>query len=201
MRKQLTADRALITTAAIEIKTLTIEGKQVTMAVFRQLPYRQIVDEERMELCGIPWGHVNYFWGNLNSACLHTVWQSGQTLYRSLNEQKGPVKWGHSFFDKPVERRVGHPPTLVIADSGWNHRNLSLNERTITNEYLADINSRIAKLKYPYSENDINELLEAAIQFVQNICRESYHEDYLHCKAYNELISPLYQLDQLFIAV
>lgn len=43
MRKQLTAEHALITTATVEVKTLTISGCQVTLAVFRQLPREKLV--------------------------------------------------------------------------------------------------------------------------------------------------------------
>lgn len=43
MPKQLTVHNATITTAAVEVKTLTISGKQVTLAVFRQLREEQLI--------------------------------------------------------------------------------------------------------------------------------------------------------------
>jgi hypothetical protein len=38
MIKKLTAENPVIKTANVEVETLTISGKQVTLAVFRQLP-------------------------------------------------------------------------------------------------------------------------------------------------------------------
>jgi hypothetical protein len=80
------AHEATITTARVEIKTLTIGGKQVTLAVFRQLP-----EEDWLDANGHPkgwaWGTVNYhpdsgcklWWGHL-----HVVWQKGGELRRCL---------------------------------------------------------------------------------------------------------------------
>jgi hypothetical protein len=43
-RRPLTPQTAQITTASVEIKTLTVSGKQVTMAVFRQLYQEPLYD-------------------------------------------------------------------------------------------------------------------------------------------------------------
>ncbi|WP_411088342.1 hypothetical protein [Streptomyces sp. 061-3] len=85
MTKQLTTQNATITTAAVEVKTLTISGKQVTLAVFRQLEDKTILNPLDATLVGEPWGRVNYH----PDKCadwpehLHVVWQVGSELRRA----------------------------------------------------------------------------------------------------------------------
>ena len=79
MPRVITAHVATIQTATVEIQTMKVGKKQVTMGMFRQLPYRQIIDPSALEwfarlgplddeqyfsflLHGQPWGHVNYWW-------------------------------------------------------------------------------------------------------------------------------------------
>ncbi|MBT2425222.1 hypothetical protein J7F02_05860 [Streptomyces sp. ISL-112] len=85
MTKQLTTQNATITTAAVEVKTLTISGKQVTLAVFRQLQEEPLIAEEGT-LNGEPWGVVNYHpdkCGDDRFAHVHVVWQRGPELLRA----------------------------------------------------------------------------------------------------------------------
>lgn len=56
--KQLTTENAIIKTAQVEVKALTISGKQVTLAVFRQLPEEHILESYSLEMKGIIWGRV-----------------------------------------------------------------------------------------------------------------------------------------------
>lgn len=78
---------ATVRTAQVEIRTLTVSGKQVTLAVFRQLFDRPILTAEGT-LNGTPWGIVNY---HPDPRCRaddafdhwHVVWQLGDDLYRS----------------------------------------------------------------------------------------------------------------------
>ncbi|MFC8724310.1 hypothetical protein [Streptomyces bacillaris] len=86
MTKQLTTQNATITTAAVEVKTLTISGKQVTLAVFRQLQEEPLIAEDGT-LNGEPWGTVNY---HPDKWCTedrrphwHVVWQRGTELRRA----------------------------------------------------------------------------------------------------------------------
>lgn len=76
---------AQIRTASVEIKSLTVSGKQVTLAVFRQLLREPLYDDETMTVNGIPWGTVNYH----PDRCAddrnhhHVVWQKGLELRRA----------------------------------------------------------------------------------------------------------------------
>lgn len=83
---KLTVDQAQIHTANVEVKTLTISGKQVTLAVFRQLVEDDLLDED-CNLRGVPWGVVNYHpskdCGGDDTDHWHVVWQSGSDLRRS----------------------------------------------------------------------------------------------------------------------
>ncbi|MCX5209774.1 hypothetical protein OG689_10810 [Kitasatospora sp. NBC_00240] len=84
MAKQLTVFNATVTTAAVEVKTLTISGKQVTLAVFRQLREERLITKAG-ELAGEPWGYVNYHPEKCESdrEHRHYVWQQGTELLRS----------------------------------------------------------------------------------------------------------------------
>lgn len=84
MPKQLTTQNATITTAAVQMNTLTVSGKQVTLAVFRQLREQGVIAADG-SINGIPWGNVNYHPDKCEAADnhLHTVWQLGSELRRS----------------------------------------------------------------------------------------------------------------------
>lgn len=81
----LTVHNAEIKTAAVEVRTLTISGKQVTLAVFRQLREARLITEDGT-LNGVPWGVVNYHPDKCGADAQHwhVVWQRGTELLRSL---------------------------------------------------------------------------------------------------------------------
>lgn len=84
MNRRLTVHNVEIQTATVEVRTLTISGKQVTLAVFRQLIEERLVSWEG-EFIGQPWGVVNY---HPDKTCerftghVHVVWQAGEELRR-----------------------------------------------------------------------------------------------------------------------
>jgi hypothetical protein len=84
MSRALTAHAAQITTAAVQINTLTVSGKQVTLAVFRQLREEPLIADDG-SLNGVPWGTVNYHPDRCADAPehVHVVWQRGVDLLRS----------------------------------------------------------------------------------------------------------------------
>lgn len=84
MPSRLTILNAEIKTSSVEIKALTVSGKQVTLAVFRQLLSEPILSEDH-DLLGIPWGMVNYHPDRCTDGRehLHVVWQKGNELRRS----------------------------------------------------------------------------------------------------------------------
>jgi hypothetical protein len=81
----LTVQNALVRSAAVEVKTLTVSGRQITQALFRQVPYQAILGP-RGELNGPPWGWVNYWWPDAprwGEDPLHVLWQHGGELRRA----------------------------------------------------------------------------------------------------------------------
>jgi hypothetical protein len=87
--KQLTTQNASITTVAVEVKALTISGKQVTLSVFRQLQEEPLISNEGT-LHGVPWGYVNYHPDKCSDEGphWHVVWQQGDQLRRSKISHK-----------------------------------------------------------------------------------------------------------------
>ena len=72
---------AKVSTAQVEVKTLAIKGKQVTLAVFRQIDVGDImsldIENFRYTLRGFPWGRVNYCTKDCHrhGDHLHIIWQ------------------------------------------------------------------------------------------------------------------------------
>jgi hypothetical protein len=83
---------ALVHTAEVGVKVLTINKKQVTMGVFRQIREKSIFSDEwqgeergvvRPAMLGIPWGTVDYTWSKSPKWCKrYLVWQEGEYLRR-----------------------------------------------------------------------------------------------------------------------
>lgn len=107
--KQLTTQNAMITTASVEVKTLTISGKQVTLAVFRQLKEEALVADDGT-LNGEPWGTVNYHPDKCGDSAehLHVVWQNDDELRRSLVRVPGVGVHSHPAADLYVQARIIH---------------------------------------------------------------------------------------------
>jgi hypothetical protein len=88
MNKQvITTSDVAIKQVAVEIKVLKIGNKQVTLAVFRQLPERGIISLQTGELLGEAWGRVNYHvdcQDLRNHYHFHVVWQMGNELRRTI---------------------------------------------------------------------------------------------------------------------
>jgi hypothetical protein len=75
---------AQITTAAVQVQSLTISNRQVTLAVFRQLLNEDLLDADTGAMLGTPWGRVNYYFGDCKEGShLHVVWQKGDELRRA----------------------------------------------------------------------------------------------------------------------
>ena len=76
--------KAEILTATVEVKTLRISGKQMTLSVFRQLLEESLHNTDDGSAKGTVWGRVNYYWGNCaDGDHLHVVWQRDDALRRA----------------------------------------------------------------------------------------------------------------------
>lgn len=90
----LTVQSAEVRTATVEIKTLTISGRQVTLSVFRQLRERPVIGDDGLTLNGVPWGVVEYHPDP--KACpagdhLHVIWSRGSELFRDAVPVRRPT--------------------------------------------------------------------------------------------------------------
>src|SRR5262245_48788152 len=81
---------ATLRTASVGIQALTVDSKQVTLSLFRQIPTNKFVDRLTGQQLGKAWGCVNYFWKEApqhdvtGTRRLHVVWQDETTLFRDL---------------------------------------------------------------------------------------------------------------------
>lgn len=116
MTKRLTVQNASITTAAVEVKTLTISGKQVTLAVFRQLREEPLIADDGT-LNGQPWGYVNYHPDKCADATphWHVVWQRGDELLRSRVSHAAP---GGKFWSDAGDRFISAHVREVLEHRG-----------------------------------------------------------------------------------
>ncbi|MCZ4516849.1 hypothetical protein O3Q52_53880, partial [Streptomyces sp. ActVer] len=90
-----------------EVKTLTISGKQVTLAVFRQLREEPLIAKDGT-IGGTLWGTVNYHPDKCadDREHLHVVWQQGNELRRSSVQSPRDAFFGHPAAGWYVHARV-----------------------------------------------------------------------------------------------
>ena len=110
---------ATVRTAAVEIKALTVNGKQVTMGLFRQLKNEPLVDIETGLLRGVPWGTVNYFFGSCSADHSHIVWQSGDELRRSCELWTHPAVWPPRLQTKLTSGMTALPRMFMLTYGGY----------------------------------------------------------------------------------
>lgn len=123
--KQLTTQNATITTASVEVKTLTISGKQVTLAVFRQMEEASIISPLDAELAGEPWGRVNYHPDKCadDKEHIHVVWEKDGELRRATVYEPSVAAHKHLRAGLYVEALIAEgldqsdPRTKANADS------------------------------------------------------------------------------------
>jgi hypothetical protein len=81
--RRIMTHEAQVKTAVVEIRALTINGRQVTQSLFWQLENEDLIDWQTAQLRGVPWGRVNYYRAPRKDDHLHVVWQKGTELRRA----------------------------------------------------------------------------------------------------------------------
>ena len=81
-----------VKTKTVEIKVIQVGSKQMTLAMFKQLPEKAIIDHETGELMGLEWGRVCGVWaGCCREASYdgrrvfphdHIIWEHSGILYK-----------------------------------------------------------------------------------------------------------------------
>lgn len=90
--KVVEASEAQLLTAAVQIQTVTVRGKQMTLSVFRQVQLEDALDYQRLTVRGTLWGTVNYFPSEDNRSAkrfVHILWQHGSELRRCYLSRQG----------------------------------------------------------------------------------------------------------------
>jgi hypothetical protein len=95
--RAISVQQASLKTAAVTIKALVIDRRQVTLAVFRQLIEEPLVDAETGRFNGLPWGRVNYHPQKRCASAyapfhLHVIWQKGEELRRATEHAPPPFE-------------------------------------------------------------------------------------------------------------
>jgi hypothetical protein len=78
------ADEASINTVSVQVKTVVIGNKQLTLSAFKQIHLEELFNKDGI-LNGKVWGHVNYL---CESYEWHILWQKENMLRRSLVSNK-----------------------------------------------------------------------------------------------------------------
>lgn len=200
MEKKINITKADIKTASIKIKVITVDNRNLTLSVFRQIPRRILIDSETHDLNGIPWGIVNYFWKE-NEGLLHVLWQDEENLYRDVFKEK--FLYSGTMFNQVLHNKLQIPDYI---------------EEQLTSkiyEFLADLTDEfehyleekgITKSKsngWFYNEKGnyvrAEELHKIFLTDGKNL--ESAKLYLQACQEYNTILSSLEALDHLFIAV
>lgn len=102
-------EQAQIETATVTIRTVTINRKQMTLSVFKQLERARLLDPDTGDLAGAGWGHVNYFPGDCDDPWSRLQYR--RLVYGSFHQHLHVI-WTK---DGALKRSCVYPPELSEA--------------------------------------------------------------------------------------
>ena len=113
----LAVHNAEIKTVTVQIETMTVGRKQVTLSLLRQLREEPLIDSTGT-LNGVPWGYVNYCPGKgcPRSDHWHIVWQRGRELLRATERKK--CVFADYYSSEVVTRYLLGPLYRVLVSGG-----------------------------------------------------------------------------------
>lgn len=86
---------AQLNTVNVEVKAITLNGKQMTLSVFRQLEDKELNED------AVVWGRVNYHpdkkCSDTNREHVHVIWQDKGTLFRHTLYHPGEFNFDLNF--------------------------------------------------------------------------------------------------------
>lgn len=195
--RRINVEQASIKTASVEIKVVTINGKQMTLSVFRQLENEDIIDPETLQLKGIPWGRVNYWWGDERGEC-HIIWQKNGKLRRGALNTKQHFKYDDefwSFYKCPFV--YDDFDEILFVENGWKTEPKGFTEYflspSIYRKNLAFIQNIEKNEFIMHKELFLKRYQEAIIE-----AKKLYEEWH---RKYNFIVYSLCEIDQIFIAI
>ena len=168
-------------TNTVEIKSLVVNSKEMTLSVFMQIKEENIIDDG-LQLKGEPWGLVNIrLFGN-KEAEPYILWQKGTELRRCLAEPN----W-NSFFTSEFEYK-----TYVQHFSSDHYKNWPEYERREWVEKIITSCNRWNNNPITTNSTDV-EVLE--------YIKTSSANYFAYKEKYDLVVDELLKLEQLFIGL
>jgi hypothetical protein len=168
----LSTEQVRINTMQVEIKSMMVGKKQLTLSLMRQIIEEPLIDEKELLFRGVPWGHVNYFWGDDKHKTypnyINVVWQKGDVLRRSV-----------------IEMNLHH----------YDHC-----EKRCLREIKECLEQIKYYTQYPGFDNKIAGQ-KALLSSLQNDLKEHEYRRDVFIPKYHELVHPLKSLDHFYITV
>lgn len=200
---KLTVQNAEIKTAAVEVRTLTLSGKQVTLSVFKQIEQGDLIQADGT-LAGQAWGRVNYHPDKCADASVHhhVVWQEGTELRRcALSPQAGHYGFGGEVAASIVQAAVAAfgDDARKISASGFSSQLIGPDGGLRRYAYLTVENIHFA----PVIDSDTHRQLKASGHYGSGSTPWSALVDPLRelASTYRAAYADIERLPQLFIAV
>lgn len=200
-------ENAQVKTASVEIKALTVSGKQITLSVFRQIEEENLLDKEDATINGLPWGKINYFWGkDKETVGLHILWQRDKQLKRFIMPDNGEKFIYHPLFEHDKSLRNEKESELSILKYRKEDIDAAVtrmsrdsyffshyaNGKSLNREECLDY-QRYLELKISKLIKEINEL-SSSIKDLNIIYKSSINK-------YQKHLIDFYDLPHLFIAI
>ncbi len=171
----LSTEQVRINTMQVEIKSMMVGKKQLTLSLMRQIIEEPLIDEKELLFRGVPWGHVNYFWGDdkhrTYPSYINVVWQKGDELRRSVIPMEKK-------YEDYLENRCRREITEVLKQIDYYS---NLNQHLSFDKKLEEFNAQLVS-----QEDWLKQLI-----YMRDIYIPKYHE----------LIEPLKSLDHFYITV
>jgi hypothetical protein len=145
--REINVEDAHLNTARVEIKSLVVSGKQMTLSVFRQLPdcwWDDVIHPAALDdftrspwrSSVVPWGIVRYYWGHFAQPATyrsrsghthdayHVVLQQADTLVRlyvsTLGHVYGRTGWSEtSYWHFPTAGVKSVPYLTPVREANW----------------------------------------------------------------------------------
>jgi len=204
----ITIENVEIKGLTVEIKSLVVGRKQLTLSLMRQFINESIVDEDYMLLKGVPWGFINYFWGDdkdkTTNLYIHLIWQKQNELRRCVlrkNFYRYDLERDLKYFEKEINS-INQKINILykaIDEDEASYEKLKEDMRegrcSVDNYWYQETPRDILKKK-----NEVNDWVKILEKEMQNFNKTENMLNVLAPK-YNQLIMSMKDLPHFFIAV
>lgn len=208
----ISVENAQINTVGIEVKSLTLNGKQVTLSVFKQIIEEDLIDADNeecdeednllniYEYNGEPWGIVHYFWQKEikePNDYLHVLWQKGKELRRCV------IKKDKSKFIKYLKDykyEISHQESEMDFLKYYRAINKSQWEKIDPDHNFTQFEVNLKYIELHRSKEEYNEVHNKYLE-LKKIRNEKMESIKKEIENLDKIFLPLLELPQLFIAV